>query len=180
MRGVTLYVGTTGTGKTHAALDDLRTVEMDRIVLDLGGSALLSEIPTAKDSSRGASEFRLTPDSAEELDRELQRIYRRGNAAILVDDSSALPTKVLPKLCRLWRPRNLRILITTQHISGDIAQAIQACDPLIYAFRTTSTASLEWLRQWHGVTPEDMKALPMPVRQPDGTWKPGDALEISF
>lgn len=168
MRGVTLYVGTTGAGKTYAALEDLRTIPMRRVILDLGGSRLLSDIPEG--SRKGPeSESRLMPESAEQLDAEFQKVYREGNAALLVDDSSALPAPGLGKLCRLWRPRNLRILITTQHISGDIAQAIQACDPLIYVFRTTSPRSLEWLEKWHGVDPQEVRSL-----------ETGEALEVSF
>jgi hypothetical protein len=75
----------------------------------------------------------------------------------------------LAKLCRLWRPRNLRILLTTQHINGDVDQAIQACDPLIYAFRTTSATSLDYFWKRHRITAEELNSQGI-----------GEALELSF
>lgn len=169
MRGVTLYVGTTGTGKTHAALADLRETRLRQVVADLGGSSLLAELPMRGAGQPGLLGGRYQPETSGDLDALLDRCYRAGNVALLVDDAAALRSKELPRLCRLWRPRNLRILITTQHISGDVEQAIMACDPLIFAFRTTSPRSLEWLEKWHGVQPEEVAALGM-----------GEALELSF
>lgn len=170
MRGVTLYVGTTGTGKTHAALEDLKRIGMPIAVLDLGGSALLMDTPRSKRGNRKRPRWeRFSPETKEEYDKVLRDLFRRGNTAILIDDAAALPSQELSKLCRLWRPRNLRVLMTTQHISGDISQAVMACDPLIYAFRTTSPRSLEWLEKWHGVDPAEVHALEL-----------GEALELSF
>lgn len=166
MRGVNLYIGTTGTGKTHAALEDLRTYsqpERKVTILDLGGSPLL------RDLTQFPTWTRYVPETVEEYDRVLDRAYREGNQSILIDDGAALPSRNLPKLCRLWRARNLRILITTQHVSGDIDQAVMACDPLIFAFRTTSPRSLEWLRKWHGIEAWEIGDLEL-----------GDAIEISF
>lgn len=165
MRGVNLYIGTTGTGKTHAALEDIRAFSPHKMVtiLDLGGSPLvrdLASIPIAR---------KFTPETASEYDRILERVYQEGNQTVLIDDAAALPSKVLPKLCRLWRARNLRILLTTQHVSGDIDQAVMACDPLIFAFRTTSPRSLEWLQRWHNVYPDEIGELEL-----------GDAIELSF
>lgn len=170
MHGITLYVGTTGTGKTHAALEDLRRQPQRKAILDLGGSALLRSIPVTGASRRGLPELaRWTPESADELDAVLLRLYREGNCAILVDDMAALPSRELPKLCRLWRARNLRLLLTTQHVSGDIGQRIMACNPLIYAYKTTSPASLDWLEEWHGVEPEELSVLAL-----------GECLELAF
>jgi hypothetical protein len=170
LHGVTLYVGAPGTGKTHAALADLRNLKMPTAILDLGGSMLLQSVPLgASPPGSFATERRWTPETADELDALLIAFYKRGNVALLVDDSTAVPSRELSKLCRLWRPRNLRIMLTTQHISGDVSQAIQACDPLIYVYRTTSTRSLEWLKRWHGIEPEEVADL-----------KLGEALEVAF
>lgn len=169
MRGVTLYVGTTGTGKTYAALQEMRRLNMPRVILDLGGSSLLAEIPRGASLRGPLTERRWTPEKASELEALLDACYRRGNLAILVDDAAALPSKELGRLCRLWRPRNLRILITTQHVSGDVSQAVLACDPLIVAFRTTSPRSLEWLREHFQLEAEEIAGLGL-----------GEAVELSF
>jgi hypothetical protein len=175
MRGVTLYVGAPGTGKTHAALEDLRTWEGERWVMDLGGSKLLESIPKGPTGAgaglagRFVREQRWTPETPDELDARLRLAYRRGNLALLVDDVAALPSKEVGRLCRLWRPRNIRLLLTTQHVSADVGQVVLACDPTIFAFRTTSPASLDWLWQWHRVTPDELAGL-----------KCGEALELTF
>lgn len=169
MHGVNLYIGTTGTGKTFAALEDLRQLKMPRAILDLGGSALLARIPRAVSPKALREEGRWTPETADELEAILDGLYKRGNVAVLVDDAAALRAPMLGKLCRLWRARNLRLFITTQHVSGDVEQAIMACDPLIHAFRTTSPRSLEWLQKWHRVEPEEVARLGV-----------GEALELCF
>ncbi len=169
MHGVNLYIGTTGTGKTFAALEDLRQLQMPRAILDLGGSALLAKIPKAASPKVLREEGRWTPETAEELEAILDALYKRGNVAILVDDAAALRAPLIGKLCRLWRARNLRLFITTQHVSGDIEQAIMACDPLIHAFRTTSPRSLEWLKKWHELEASEVAQLGM-----------GEALELTF
>ena len=167
-----MYVGTTGTGKTHAALADLRAQPLPRVFLDLGCSKLLESVPQAAPASRKAlpAESRWVPETVEELEAVLENLYKRGNVAILIDDCAALRSpRMLAKACRLWRPRNLRIALTTQHISGDIDQAVMACDPLIFAYRCTSPTSIDWLWDRFRITPEENAALPL-----------GESFELSF
>lgn len=176
--GLHVYIGTTGTGKTHKAIRDAAALAASRsiegvpphssglLVVDSRGANNLRDIPEhdAKRAirivygQRGIA--RVVPKDRADFDSLIIEADKRGGAVILIDEISAWATSVpFINLCRVWRHRRTSLFLTTQKVGRDIEQGVLACDPVLYVFRCTSPATLEWLERWHRLPPERFKAL---------------------
>jgi hypothetical protein len=65
----------------------------------------------------------------------------------------------LLNLMRAHRHAEANVLLTTQHLTGDIPQEALSCAPRLFVFRCTSPAVLERLKQ-EGLDVERIAALP--------------------
>lgn len=188
--GVSVYIGTTGAGKTYRALADLRELHAkgDRgaIVVDSAGTKTLRELPqalTLEDAIRrawGPSKelVRWTPlddptrkiDSERDFERLMNAARHGGNVRILVDELSfwaRCPSML--RLGRIWRASNVTLLFTAQHVGADVGQSLLACNPRLYIFRVTAPRSLEFAEKYLGLDPNTVRAQGL-----------GENIEVSF
>lgn len=169
--GIHVYIGTTGTGKTHLAIrhaiELARSKSLGVLVIDSRGAQNLKEIPLYREGKDLYSDLfnygkivRVVPENADEFDRIMKTLDRVGNAVVLIDEVSEWATNLtFNKLCRVWRHRTISFFITTQKIGRDVEQTVLACDPNIYIFRLTNPRSLEWVERWHRLSEAQIKAL---------------------
>lgn len=104
------------------------------------------------------------PSSVKDLDQVARIAESGGKLVLLIDEAhywlsgkGASPT--LLRIMRATRHSQLRILLTTQHLSGDIPQAAFACAPDLYLFRTTAPRSLKVLESEFELDPEILSGL---------------------
>lgn len=174
--GVAWYVGQPACGKTTKALDDAATAAHQ-----LGWPiCLLAGVDTgqADDQLRPARnihqalhsiaagvDFSFCPAQLREADDVLRAIKAVGQYVIVVDEAHVFisarktATPTLLELLRTWRHQHVRIMLTTQHFSGDLPGEAISCSPAFYVFRTTNERSLKALQKLGG-DPEQIKALP--------------------
>jgi hypothetical protein len=181
-RGVAVYVGAPRTGKTTRALADARAagraLGWPVLVLDLAGA--VGRPPGFQRAANArAVLLRLLrereavvwcPDDMDEATALLRALLaaRPARVVLLVDEWSFLfghtghagaPVRPLVALCRTWRHAQVRVLATTQHLSGDIPAAIWSCAPAWYVHRTTGPHSLQAAVRL-GIDPEAVRGLP--------------------
>ena len=103
---------------------------------------------------------RIIPEDQLEFDSLIRAVDRRGNVVLFIDEVSSWATnREMQRLIRVWRHRKVSILLTTQLVGRDLEQAVQACNPVIYAFRTTAPRTLEWFEKWHRIPHETLRGL---------------------
>jgi len=94
------------------------------------------------------------------------RAVRGGkNAVLLVDEASLWLSnrrcsEELLRVLRTTQHCRSRVLLTTQHFSGDIPQAALACAPDLFLFRTTSPRAIETLSKHFDVNAGQVRNLP--------------------
>lgn len=105
-------------------------------------------------------------DALESCTPLLRACRQAGHVILLVDASvylfsarSAVNTPVL-ELLRGHRHAPAWCLFTTQHFSGDIPQALLACSPTLFVFRTAQPAVLDRLEADYGLDPAAVVSLP--------------------
>lgn len=176
--GLHVYIGTTGTGKTHKAIRDALALsqELKRglLVIDSRGAENLKEIPSfgvfPGSLQKNLPLFdhvysqgkvaRVVPNNQEEFDLLMKAADRIGNFVIMIDEiSSWAANTTFQDLCRVWRHRKISFFLTTQKVGRDVQQTVLACDPTIWAFRVTNPTSLEWFEKYAHVAPETLKGL---------------------
>lgn len=171
--GVHGYIGAPNTGKTYRAFEDAKELaahyRCGLIVVDsartdtLAGVEHVDTVRQLLPVWRKAAALAITPRTVDDFDRIMDLCAEKtlGNCVVLVDEIYTWRrSKNFVWLCRTWRASKCTVLFTTQHASGDVAQDIQAAEPNLYIFRTTSSASLEWLQKWKEVEPEEVRDLP--------------------
>jgi len=174
--GIHVYLGTTGIGKTYKALEDLRGLHRKGwrcVVIDSARVENFSKLERCETLEAvvrrtwggGKPCFvAWTPEDTDEFDAFMQAALETGDVAILVDEvsfwSGKNGTRILPKLCRVWRHSRVRLLITCQHVGSDLTQTLLACNPRIFIFRCTAPRSLEWVEKWHGIPLAEARAIP--------------------
>jgi len=169
--GLNVYIGTTGTGKTHKAIRDAIELAGQKrlgvLVIDSRGAENLREIPEFRPGlelyetvyHKGGI-ARVVPKDEIEFDAIMGVVDRTGRVILMIDEVAAWATsKTLQNLCRVWRHKQVSIFLTTQKIGRDIEQTILACDPQLYLFRVTNPRTLEWCERWHRVTEQRLRAL---------------------
>ena len=162
-----VYVGAPGSGKTFLADIHGRTLAGARgvggLCIDSTGSSGLEHwkraesVSDAVDAVWDRNELvRYTPGDVDELQQLLGAARNPGRCVFLLDEVALWPARLkeLDHLCRTWRHTDTDVLVTAQHLSGDIAQGLRACSPRLYAFRQAPSTTLDLLsKEWK--LPED-------------------------
>lgn len=172
--GLHVYIGTTGTGKTHLACQHAIALGSAQrrgvLIIDSRGAnnlkGLLPIYQVDKKLEEALSQgkvCRAVPYGREEdliFDRAMDIIDRRGRLVLFIDEVSKWShNRMLLSLCSVWRHRDISIFLTTQKVGVDIQQGVLSCDPSLYLFRLTSPTALEWVERWHKLTPDRFKML---------------------
>lgn len=173
--GLHVYIGTTGTGKTHKAIRDAITLagslRQGVLVIDSGGAENLREIPEAMNPNvfggrtiqsvfASGSIIRMVPKGEADFGEAIRRVDRYGNCVLFIDECAhwAYHADFL-RLCRVWRHRKISLFLTTQKVGRDLEQTVLACDPTLYVFRCTASRTKEYFERWYGLKPDALKAL---------------------
>lgn len=163
--GIIWCIGAPGSGKTFRALRLAESasdvLKRDVLVIDPVGTIRPNDIKLT-----GGRKCHLK-HVGHDLEAALPMITAAQNAIVVVDEAHLLfsagkRTSTHPVLVamRTWRHRSIRLILTSQHVSGDVPQAAWACDPGLCVFRTTSRRSLELLEREFDLDPDAVRALP--------------------
>jgi len=175
--GIGWYAGVPGCGKTTLALEDagalcrahgwpVLAIDSTRAVQFLGHPHAAT-VDACLDALYGAPRAHavFTPESADQVE-ELARGVRAGRRVVVLVDESAFWFNAqagrqgeLLRLMRGWRHAEVRLLLTTQHLSGDIPQEAWACDPRVAVFRQVAPAAFDVLRRRFGIEREEVERL---------------------
>jgi hypothetical protein len=162
------YVGIPGAGKTtlarqHAA--ELSRAECKPILfLDSAGVSNFEDVPHARSVSelcqgiwhRGEHTAYM-PRTAEEVEEIVECVSEGGETVFLIDEAAFWLSSSrgrgggLLRLMRAHRHACVHLLLTTQHLSGDVPQEALSCAPDLYVFRCTSPVVLDRLEREYGV-----------------------------
>lgn len=175
--GIAWYVGAPGTGKTTLALEHAgelsRATGWPVLVLDSTRARQFAGYPHAANvdaaiarlygQARGHAVY--SPEDVADVEA-LCRALRAGGRVVLLLDESAfwLSSQAgrggeLLRLMRGWRHADVRVLLTTQHLSGDVPQEAWACAPRVYVFRQASPAAWALLEKRFQLAPELVREL---------------------
>lgn len=168
--GVHVYIGTTGTGKTHLAIQHsfplARSLGQGMLIIDCRAAGNFKEMPvdTVREASVKVFErkgiARVIPRDEEQFEALLLAADRYGKACILIDECATFASsRSLSLLVRVWRHRELSLFLTTQKVGRDVEQSVLACDPTIYLFRVTNPRSLEWACRWYDLDETRLRSL---------------------
>lgn len=106
----------------------------------------------------------VTPRNLADVE-SVARIVRAGKDAVLLVDEASLwlsnrrCSEELLRVLRTTQHCRSRVLLTTQHFSGDIPQPALACAPDLFLFRTTAPRALEALSKHYDVDAAQVRAL---------------------
>lgn len=171
--GLHVYIGTTGTGKTHLAASHAialaKAEKKPLVIVDSRGAENLAQIQPvvtvqelrSRLTHSQVSRFLPSGNHAEEEFQEvIELIDSCGNCIVLIDEVAQWGyNRSLISLCRVWRHKKVSLFMTTQKIGRDLEQGVLACDPVFYLFRITAPATMEWVEKHHRITPDKLKAL---------------------
>lgn len=170
------YVGCPGSGKTTLAASHLArlTAATGRpaLVIDSGAVDQLAHVPRAASVPaaieavwRERRHAAITPTDADQVEQLARAVLAGRNVNVLVDEaafwlsSSRGRGSELLRLLRAWRHARASVLLTTQHLSGDVPQAALSCAPVLFVFRCTSPAVLDRLEREYGVDRRRVSSL---------------------
>lgn len=176
--GLRWYVGSPGCGKTTRALADAIELVAETgyplVALDSAAVDQLAVLPAASSVEeliaavweRGFHR-RLVPRDQSDVERLLAACYAAGRVVLLVDESAFWLTSRrgtqswLLRMMRSHRHARLWLLLTTQHLSGDVPQEALACSPEMLVGRLTAPAGLEVVARRYGADPRVLTTLPV-------------------
>lgn len=101
-----------------------------------------------------------------EVDQLARAARCPGDVVLLVDEASHWLSSSLGRggellnLLRTYRHAGTDVLLTTQHLSGDIPAAALSCSPILTVFRCESPPVLEKLERAWGLDPSLVATLP--------------------
>lgn len=169
--GVYAYVGAPQHGKTTLAIREMRELARDHglvpLIVDSRGAANFASTPHAS-SVRAvcelvwgqARETVYTPRDQKDLDALLRAVRGAKRCALLIDEISAWKfSGELEALLRTWSHAKTAVLVTSQHVTGDLGQKFLACAPHCRVFRSTAPASIEFWMRWKGIDPDRVRTL---------------------
>ena len=104
------------------------------------------------------------PGSVADVDAVAEAVRAGKDVVLLVDEASLWLSnrrcsEALLRVLRTTQHCRVRVLLTTQHFSGDIPQAALACAPDLYLFRTTSPRALDVLSRHFSIDAEQARTL---------------------
>lgn len=179
LTGTSWYIGCPDSGKTTLArfhaIEAARENGNPILVIDSEGVLQLRDFPRAHSVDQaveliwGARQsVAYLPFDDDEVDRLLAACHKPGQVNVLIDEAhawfdatrgGALRRRIL-RLMRAHRHSKVRLLLTTQHLSGDIPQAALSCAPVLHVFRCTGPATLERLEREYGLDSMRVRNLP--------------------
>jgi RecA/RadA recombinase len=171
-RGLAVYVGSPGSGKTTLAEQHARQLAAARGVgafcIDSTGSAGLERWEEFEDLGGALKAVwkenrlaRYSPRDEDELRGILRAARDPGRLVVLLDELALWPPRMreLDALCRVWRHVDTDVLLTAQHLSGDIAQGLRACSPRVFAFHTAPSTTLDVLEKGFRLPGQQLQTL---------------------
>lgn len=176
--GIVIYLGTTGTGKTYSAIQQITalhesTADRGCIVVDSAASPTLAHIPrvpslevAVKEAWGGRRMVRWIPsdegeqDSDADFTRLMKAAREGGNIRLLIDEASFwYRNPQLLKLVRVWRASNVTLYFTGQTIGQDFGQGVLGCNPKFYVYRVTAPRTIEFCEQFLHFDRSDLQVL---------------------
>ena len=171
------YVGIPRAGKTrlaHAhAVELSETSGWPVLVVDSQGVGNFNEWPHAASVDDAVLEIwgkrascAYIPKDGEEVDQLVRAVLSSGRVVLLVDEaaywlsSSRGRGGALLRLLRAYRHAPAHVLLTTQHLSGDVPQEALSCAPTLYVFRCTAPAVLDRLEREYSAPRDLVATLP--------------------
>jgi len=176
--GVAVYVGVTGSGKSTLAVAHAREIsartgeptiflDMEHSLPDTWDAEYVTGAHDALDASYVARRHTVFRGHPAEVGELLSHVRTVGDRCVVVDGSTHLlsahsrPGAPLSELMRGHRHARAWLLLVTQHFSGDIPQAMLACTPHLYIFRTLQPATLRVFERDYGLNPDELRILPV-------------------
>lgn len=164
------YVGVPQSGKTTLALAHAaelhRATGFPLVVFDSAEVRQLAGVPRVESVDAAVQALWRDRRSCSFVPRELRDVDRmcaaiRGGKEViaLVDEAHVWlsahdgASSELVAIMRATQHARCHLLLTTQHLTGDIPQAALSCAPTLYVFRSTSSAVLKTLERTYGIPP---------------------------
>lgn len=175
--GCAWYVGVPGAGKTTLALAHLARDAAANgwpcLVLDSSDVAQLAHVPHVASLAqleaavwKRGEHAAYVPRDAGEVEHVAARALELRQVNLLVDEaafwisSSKGRDGNLLRLMRAHRHAQVRLYLTTQHLSADVPQAALSCAPELFVFRCSSNVVLDRLEREYGMDRATVAALP--------------------
>lgn len=175
---VTIYLGTTGTGKTYKALADItalhnKTHDRGCIIVDSAASPTLKAVPkvaTLEEALKAAwgrkamVRWHPSDENGADGDADFTRLMKAarsgGNVRILVDEASFwYRDPQLLKVVRVWRASNATFYFTGQTIGQDFGQGVLGCNPTFYVGKLTAPRAIEFCERWLRIGQDETDSL---------------------
>jgi len=174
--GVAWYVGIPEAGKTtlaaHHLADHCRANRRPCIVLDSQGVRNFASWRYAPSLEQlvelvwtQGQHVAITPRDEDDVEALCRVLLDAGHVNVLVDEAAYWMNAhtwrkgLLGRVMRAHRHCQVRLLLTTQHLSGDVPQGALSCAPDLYIFRCTAGAVLDRLETDFGVDRRAVAAL---------------------
>ena len=177
LREVAWIVGCPQSGKTTLAVSLAARLSRERrvpvLVVDSAEVHNLASVPRASikeairacwESPRGNA--RLVPRDLREMNRICSVVRAGGNIVLLVDEANfwlSAQSGVSGDLTRLMRATQhaqVDVILTTQHLTGDVPQVALSCTSALYVFRCTAPRVLQTLEREFGMDRAAIASLP--------------------
>lgn len=181
--GTRWYIACPEAGKTLLATQHAALLTLERrhpcLVIDteeVGNFASMRHARTAEEAIdavwRRGETIAYTPsgvdDDAERADMETiaRAVKERRRVVLLVDEASVWLSRstgrgtTLLRVMRTARHKGCDVLLTTQHLTGDVPAEAFACAPIVYVGRTTAWPALERLKLQYRLDPDTVQKLP--------------------
>ena len=104
------------------------------------------------------------PRDASEVEALMRAVRAGGDVVVLVDEAHhwtrAGASVELLRLLRGARHARATVLLTTQHLSGDVPAAALSCTAMVYVFRCASPRALDVLEREWGLDRRQVQRLP--------------------
>jgi hypothetical protein len=106
------------------------------------------------------------PNDSRDVERVVRAVLGTGRVVLLIDEaaywlsSSRGRGGSLLRLLRAYRHAPAHVLLTTQHLSGDVPQEALSCAPTLYVFRCTAPAVLDRLEREYAAPRHLVSTLP--------------------
>jgi hypothetical protein len=167
--GVYAYVGAPQFGKTTLAIAEQAAIarknRLVSITVDTVGAKNFADKPHAS-NVRAVCELAwgqrrdvvYTPKDQDDLDALLRAARSAGSCCLLIDEIGQWKwSKPLSMFARTWSHANSALLVTTQHVTGDLGQRFLSCSPRVRAFRITAPIAVEFFLKWKGIDPAKLR-----------------------